>query len=754
MTELFRGSWLTRRHIDYGANDRNYYEENPSIIYEKQFLISSVKRTKIRICSLGYYIVKINGKLVTTDVLNNDWTYYSKRKYYEEYDISELIHIGVNTVTVQLGNGMYNPAPLLFFGKHNFRENLAIGEPKFVLDIIEDNGERLCVSDATWQAHASEIKFNNVYLGESIDPNYAGKKVAFKHIKVSINDNKTFMRSFIPKIKKFGPISAKVIKNWKNNYLFVDFGQVTSGFIHLKINPKVDATIELKYCESKDENDKLDFSASYAGGIGVYEEVKGGPGAPDKAEEIDHLELSSGHYEYENKFTYHSFRYVIISGISIEEIELIEAIPVHTDLKQIGNVKTGNRFFNELFDAGINTRLNNVHAIFEDCARERLQYGGDIVALAMSMLYSFDLSQFNKKTIYDFILGQTEKGGIPETAPYIGIETQGTAPTEGPLLWQFVLPYLIYKTYQFYGDKELVLDTYQYVEKQYEYFKTWKLEDLAQHCIGDHGSPIITGVFYSTPDKAFVGYATILLFNEMNQRIAEILGKNTASLKKDNQIIRQEIIKLYQNNDGSFGEKTESSYAFALALNLGSQKVLLKQLLTLIDKNNGVWSSGIFGQSILYSKLHELGYDDYVYNWLTNETNISFKYMLKRGNKILEEQFVHHPADSANHAMFSSYIKWYFEAIGGIKLLEETAGLNKIELSPYFNSELGNTEISINTIHGLIEVKTIYSKKCIKYQVSLPKNVDYQISDELKDFDLNESEVDERRIMTFIKIKK
>ena len=48
-----------------------------------------------------------------------------------------------------------------------------------------------------------------------------------------------------------------------------------------------------------------------------------------------------------------------------------------------------------------------------------------MVALATSHLYIFDLEEFYKKIIKDFRFEQTENGGIPETAPYMGINQMG-----------------------------------------------------------------------------------------------------------------------------------------------------------------------------------------------------------------------------------------------------------------------------------------------------------------------------------------
>ena len=39
---------------------------------------------------------------------------FKKCVYYDVYDVSQFLKIGTNILEVELGNGMYNPAPLKF----------------------------------------------------------------------------------------------------------------------------------------------------------------------------------------------------------------------------------------------------------------------------------------------------------------------------------------------------------------------------------------------------------------------------------------------------------------------------------------------------------------------------------------------------------------------------------------------------------------------------------------------------------------
>ncbi|KGO30843.1 hypothetical protein Q757_06675 [Oenococcus alcoholitolerans] len=216
--------------------------------------------------------------------------------------------------------------------------------------------------------------------------------------------------------------------------------------------------IKISYSESFEN--RMIYETSYAGGVG-YIPKDGGPGAPKEARQKDKILSTEGENFFENKFCYHSFRFAFLENCDLSKIKKVQATYVHTDLKIIGHFNSSNEKLNKLFDSAMRTKLNNVHGIFEDCARERLDYGGDIVALANSNLYTFDLNSFYKKIIGDFNSQQTKDGGFPETAPYMGIQTNGTGEKEGPLLWQLAVPYMLIKHYQFYGEIDLLKSNYK-----------------------------------------------------------------------------------------------------------------------------------------------------------------------------------------------------------------------------------------------------------------------------------------------------
>ena len=721
----FKGCWIKGPDRDYGQDDSLYYQDQRNTVVLKQFSIRDRKQTYLYIATPGYSIIYINGQRITEDELNLVWTQFQKCVYYDVYDVTQFLRIGQNEICIELGNGMYNPSPLKLFGKYNLRERLKeIGEPRVICDFIQDENVILS-SDESWQMKEGHFLFNNLYLGERVDLHELDSYIK----PVCIDQTKRVMQlNTIPPVRKKQTVEPKQYISTEEG-LVVDFGEMISGFIDIEFHAQDNTHVILQYSE-KFENNQMNYHTCLAGSVGEQIQeitIPGGPGAPDMGIQKDEIIACDGRNSYTNTFTYHSFRYVLLQGLKKRDIKNLSAIYVHTNLKQIGRIVTDNAILNELYDTAIRTKLNNVHSIFEDCARERLGYGGDMVALATSNLYTFDLAEFYKKIIRDFRYEQTQNGGIPETAPYMGIQSNGTGEGEGPLLWQFVYPYLTYKHYQYYGDKKVLEEEYPYLYKQMQYLLNYDLDKLVHCCLGDHGSMLIAGQFRKpTPDKLFLGYCTILFFLKYNILIAQIINEDISQYQKTYDELKLHMIHQFQNKDGTFGEGTQTGFAFAVALQLTSPQLLCQKFVEKIEQDQGIFNSGIFGMALTYEVLNLYGYNEIIERWLLQESDIGYLAMLKSGNRTLSELFVGQQL-SLNHAMFASYQQWYYQGLAGIQICEDAVGFNKIKLSPYFSKQINRFECTIETNQGIITSSWQRNQGDIIWKIKVPSDIQYQI---------------------------
>lgn len=737
----FQGQWISKVPTKYKEDASDYYDNNPNTLLRKVFKIEKEEQKYyLKVGCLGYYIAYINGKRVDDYELNSDWTQYDKTIYYDSYDITDLLVNGENVIAFELGNGMYNPSPLRLFGKYNLRDKLRIiGEPCLIANLYDENNECMLATDTSWKIGKGPLLFNNLYLGEKIDNRLYKENwnlISFNDgdwTKANIDNTKKgkLVASYIPKIKRKRKLTpTSIVKNNKGN-LLVDFTETLSGMVNISFKGAEGKSIKLTYGENINNNKEVDCISTLVGHVGMYLEeanitFQGGPGAPRCAAQIDEIISRDGINEYTNKFTYHSFRYIEISGLTKDDLISIEATYVYSDVDIIGKVNTSSEWLNTLYSIAQKTKLNNIHSIFEDCARERLGYGGDIVALAPSNLYMFDLSTLYRKIILDFRQDQTENGGIPETAPYMGIQSNGTGPGEGPILWQLVYPYIVYKCYQYYGDKELVNKEYRYLKKQMKYLMSIGIDVLENKCLGDHGSPETYKNFkIGTPDKNFVACCTYALFLKYNIYFAKIISDKVHEEYEEELIKVKKIIDdKFKNEDGTYGYKTQSSYAFAIFSELCEKpEELTKLFVEKIKTDNYHLTSGIFGLMMTYDVLNKYGYNEVIEKWLMKDDFPSIGYMIKEGKTALSEQFSMKNC-SHNHAMLSSYNVWFYEGLGGIKVIDSAIKTNKVILSPYFSKYIDDFKCTFKSYSGEVKSSWRREKGEITWNFTIPKDLE------------------------------
>jgi alpha-L-rhamnosidase len=695
--------WISGPRFDYGKDDAGYYSNHRNHVLSRRFVLGEPCVATLSLAVLGYARVLLNGQRVGDVELLGDWTNYAKLVTYRTFDVSGLVVSGTNELVVELGNGWYNPSPLTMFGKYNLRDKLAeVGTPQALVS-LEVDGTCELVSDEQWRCHEGQLLFNNVYLGETCD---LRSRHEAELAVVACKNTRNLEPATVEPSRRFAPIAAKKVRELADGALLFDFDELVTGMIDLAFVAHEGDEVRLSYAEELDGDGLPSFESSHAGLVGCLVpegfRIPGGPGAPERAVQRDRIVCREGENRFSNRFTVHSCRYAVVEGLDASSISKLELVPVHTDLANVGRVETGDAFFDELVDAAVRTKLNNVHGLWEDCARERLGYGGDMIALAASNLAAFDCEGLIRKTVRDFRNDQTEAGGVPETAPFMGIGSNGTAYGEGPLLWQLAYPHLVLRAYQFYGCRDLVEQEWPYVQRLVDYLLGWDPAALADHCLGDHGSVQTAESFKSgTPDKQLVGWCTIARFARAAVRFCSILGRPADAYERRFDELCDQIRKRFLHDDGTWGDGTQTGIAFVADLGLGDERVLGDALARAIEREDGILATGIFGTTIAFDLLHRTGHSDVVEAWLTREDAPSFKAMLASGNKALAEQF-HTFLSSYNHAMFSSYLQWFFQGLGGIRVADDACGANRVELRPYFSQRTDAVVCSFQTRRGVV----------------------------------------------------
>lgn len=720
--DLFDARWISGEPFVYEPAESYYDECHRNHVLRGTFELELVPASAVlTIAVLGYARVRINGVRMDASELLGWWTNYTKVVYSHSLEVADKLVVGTNAIEIELGNGFFNPSPLTLFGKYNLRERLVeVGTPRTACAIVAAGDRVLAKTDASWAAHTGELLFNNVYLGEVRDL----RPVPGDALPVTVYDE---VRAIEP-----SPVAPCVRDTVvEPNRIFehegaviIDFGEVVAGFMKLSVEADEGRRIELVYAETWRDGGPYAGTAvaGYAGMETPRGVCPGGPGAPEPAVQRDVVVCHAGENVFENEFCWHSFRYVTLTGCDVAEIRSARATYVHTDLKRCGKLSLGNDAFERLHDAAIRTKLNNNHGVFEDCARERFGYGGDMIALAASQMLSFDVSGLVDKTLADFNRDQTERGGFPETAPFMGIGSNGPAYGEGPLMWQFAHPYLAIQADRIYGRRDLLEREWPAIERFGDYLMGFDPAELAPHCLGDHGSMIAKGFSNGSPDKEFVGWCAILWGLRLTGEAAGRKGADGVRFERAAEQLRAEIIRRFRHADGSFGDGTQTSWAFAAALELGDQLELVERLVRAVDAER-VLTTGIFGTAFAFDLLSRYGHNAVLERWLLREQGPSLLSMLADGNGALIEMF-DDPLASYDHAMFSSYDQWFYEGLGGIHVSRDARGCDGVTVRPYLSHATDRFLCSWQTVRGEIRVAWERTGARVAIDVTVPEDIE------------------------------
>jgi len=122
-----------------------------------------------------------NGEKVGSSVLAPGFTSFNKRVLFSTFDLTPHFLSAESTehvLAVALGNGWWNPLPLLFWGHLNLRDHLTVGTRPIVkldLEVTFNDGTRQTFASTTagegsnWLTAGGPLFRNDIYLGVKYD---------------------------------------------------------------------------------------------------------------------------------------------------------------------------------------------------------------------------------------------------------------------------------------------------------------------------------------------------------------------------------------------------------------------------------------------------------------------------------------------------------------------------------------------------------------------------------------------------------
>ena len=722
------------------AYEEDFYKENTAPLIRKEInLEKEVSSARLYISGLGYYEARLNGEKIGDAMLDPGWTQYGKQVLYSTYDVTNQIKKGKNAIGIILGNGWYNPLPLNMFG-FNLRNTLTTGKPcvKAQLRLVFSDGTvKTIATDSTWKTTGGPILKNNVYLGEMYDarkeqenwdnPGFSGNE--WKDCIVIPSPNGMLTAQMEPPIRVTRALKAKKIYELKPGVFIIDFGQNFAGTVKLRVKGPAGTVVTIRCGEDVHADGSLNYFTNLVAQLKDIWNANPGKGAPrPPVSTISYILKGNGEEVYSPRFTFHSFRYVELSGFpGRPDSNSVEGLRMNSDLKESGSFECSNEMFNKVQEMVKWTFLSNVFSIQSDCpGREKFGYGADIVTTAEAFCYNFDMSNFYRKTIQDFVNDVRPNGGMPEIAPSTGIASEGMGGGTGSPGWQLAFPFGLKVLYDYYGDREIVEKYYDVLKRQIEFMHSAAPGNIVERDIGDHESidpkPISLSAtaFYYQHVKILAEFAHLMEKTEDAEYYDRLAGEIKCAFVK----------KFLKQGTGIFDSGTQAAQLISLYDNLvpESEKnaAMNRLLLEIYGKHKDHLSTGIFGTKFLFEVFRRENRNDVSYSIANQRDYPGYADMLAHGATTLYESWKYpDTVNSQNHPMFGSISEWFYKSILGINAA--APGFSRFAIKPQPAGDLTWAKGYYHAVAGTIRCDWKIDGTRFILHVTVPANTNAMI---------------------------
>ena len=660
------------------AEEADFYGEDPAPDFRATCVLPPGEgEVVVYIACAGYCQVRFNGKRPKLEpAVMPLWSPYDHTIYAERLVFpadARRAHPQKNVLSVTLGNGFYNLPPLRFWGARCFRNELAHGRPCFKAQV---QGVKRPLA---WTWRNSRVVRNCVYLGEEFDWAREDDRVWKEAKEVQGPKGRIVLREAPPTRAGLGvPGKARWLK--EGSVQVVDFGVNATGIPRFMFaGQKKGQRIEIVYGERLNPDGSVNVLTQTAGQI---KRGNGGPGAPRVACQRDVYVYGTrdckgsnhGAEVFSPRFAWHVFRYAEVRGYDrlLEGPSSAEMQPIAPDLRDgaaAAKFRTANADLAKIHEICRRTFLANaIGGIQSDCpGRERLGYGGDIVATCEAYMLNWDMREFYLKTLQDFADEAADDGWLTETAPYVGIAVGGFGGRSGPISWTVAVPVLMDGLIRHYPDvKDRALAFYPVCARYARMVDAKCPSGIVPQCIGDHEA------LERAPNDV-TATAHWHQFASLTAKFAGMLGKDAEA--KEFSALAAKIKSAFAAKyvkDGVVANGTQSAQAMALYLGLVPEAQIPaaeKALVAAVEAKDCAPHTGIFSTRYMLMYLSEHGRRDLAERIVLHRGFPGWLHMLERGATTLWETWKESDNVYSNcHPMFGSVDEWILRFADGNEL--------------------------------------------------------------------------------------
>lgn len=695
--------------------------------FRKSFAIERpVKKAFITSTAIGIYDLYLNGQLVSTDYFSPGFTSYKKTLQYNYYDVTNLLGKSNELIAV-VGAGWA-------VGRftYNRKTHITADRQALLLELFieyADGEQEKIITDGNWTVtQQGNYRFGDFYDGETYDATIDMDGLGWKAASpISLGfEPKLSVRYGCPVTAHEQLIPQKIFKARNESEWVYDFGQNFAGVVSLKITGHQKQTITIRHAEMLFGGDLSVNSLRTAKAAITYI-------------------CKEGEQTYSPRLTYMGFRYIGISGIEPENIE-VSAFAIYSDVAEIGFFECSNPQLNQIQRNIEWGGKSNFVDIPTDCPQrdERQGWTGDISVFASTACFNFDLSRFFGKWLTDVRLEQSRSGGIPFVVPRHG-DIYPVVPTA---CWGDSCILVPWAEYMSRGDKTLLRKQYSTIKRYLKAVKWWaELFSFSRDSkriwkllfqFGDWCAPGTSIKDWMQKGK-WVATAYFANSCAIAAKTANILGETRDQVYFET--LHNEICEAYTNvftdKNGKLKCEFQTAYVLPLYFQMvdGSEKAnMAVNLAKLVEENDWNLSTGFTGTPYLLFALADNGFVQDAFRLLLQDTCPSWLYEIKAGATTFWEQWdavspdriSANPLEAAesdsevsfNHYAFGAVGDFLYRRVAGIE--PTSGGYKSFTVAPVLGGGLSWAKATHISPYGEISTSWKIAKDIFSLQVKVP----------------------------------
>lgn len=677
-------------------------------VYVKNFVCEKpIKSARLDITALGVYEAALNGERVGDFVLAPGWTSYTERLQVQSYDVTEFLR-RENKLEVTVAQGWRS-----LLGKQGGFKSLGYQDTALIAELAveyTDGTSQQVVTDGSWTARESKLRYTNIYNGDIYDSTYRAKE-AKVCIELDIKKSMLIAQEG-EKITEHERIPAVELITTPAGETVVDFGQNMTGVIEFKIRGEYGREAVISCGETLDRFGNF-YNENYRSAKAQIRFVCAG-----------------GEQTYKSRLNFFGFRYIRLENWGADaKKEDFTAVVIHSDIKRTGSFECGVSEVNKLFKNIIWGQKSNFLDVPTDCPQrnERLGWTGDAQVFVRAASMNFDVERFFKKWMHDLDADQTREGSVPSVIPKLDEDDVG-----GSAAWSdaaVICPWWIYQTY---GDKSIL-------EDQFDSMKSWIdwMRERSQNGLRDEGKHFGDWLGLDAPEGSYKGSTSERLIatayykysTELFVKAAHVIGRDVSEYEGIPDEAAAAFRREYMEN-GRLKNATQTGCVLALYFGITDSPEDTAAQLNELIKECGHLKTGFVGTPYLLHALSKNGCQRTAYDLLLRREFPSWLYPISKGATTMWEHWDGIKPDgtmwskdmnSFNHYAYGSVADWLYCVAAGINTCEEKAGFEHIIFSPTVDKRLGYVKASIDTRSGKVASEWEIDGNDVKYTLTVPE---------------------------------